>query len=76
MSLAAFEEQWNNGFRNVEKPFYITVDHRVPVVGIAFVERAEAVGITCIVDQNIDVFPLVGQRTYCCEHSALVADVE
>src|SRR5262245_23173205 len=76
MSSALFQHSRNHGLKYIKQALHVNIQHFVPVVNIALVNRTQAISITCVVYQDINVCKCLWKAVDCFKYSFSFAHVE
>ena len=75
MTMIATDHIGDDGACHVKEPFNIGVNHRFPIVFVAFIFGFKTKGKASVVDEHVNSFPVLGQVGISVVASLTVADV-
>ena len=76
LSLATFKHLWKHCFGNIEQAFDISIDHSVPIIQAGFMGNIQPMGISSIVDQQINGLECFGDLIYRLGYGPTIAYIK
>lgn len=76
MALLTLAHERSDGAGDIEETLDVSVNHALPVLEEAVLDRIQSDCETCVVDQDVDVAPFAFERSDCRLDLGIVADVE